>query len=85
MGYNGPRMKPDDPIGFCRCGFNKGAHRAMEAYHGEERLEGRKSSSTAKANSGCTKYRESGLTLREALKLRSCSRRWFETQKRLEA
>jgi len=76
--YHGPRMKPDDLIGFCMCGYNKGGHQPQESYYGEQRLEDKKSSSSAHAETGCTEYRESGLTLREALKLRHCSRLWVE-------
>jgi len=74
-------MRPDDLVGHCLCGHNKGAHRPMEAYYGEERLEGRKSSSTALRLSGCREYRESGVTLGETMKMRYCQYRWKNLKK----
>lgn len=65
--YNGPRMMPSDLVGHCLCGLNRGAHKPSEAYYGEERLEGRKSSSYAMRVADCPEYRESGRTLEESL------------------
>ena len=70
-----PRYSPETVLSHCVCGMNKGAHEPSEAYYMEERLEGRKSSSTAK-RSGCTGYRPAGLTLREVMRLRGCEYRW---------
>ena len=70
-------MLPSDEVGLCLCGLNRGAHRPQEAYYGEERLEGRKSSSMAQAY-GCSGYRESHLSLSEVMKLRYCGRRWLD-------
>jgi hypothetical protein len=85
MTYDGRRIGPDDLMKHCLCGYNRGAHRPMEAYYGEEKLEGRKSTTTAQRDNGCPGYRESGLTVREVLRLRYCSRRWYGVRKGLEA
>jgi hypothetical protein len=76
MNYTGPRMYPGDLVGYCMCGLNKGAHRPSEAYYMEERLEGRKSSSMALRRYGCAEYKESGVTLAEAMNLRGCMYKW---------
>jgi hypothetical protein len=69
-------MSPDDLVGWCLCGLNRGAHRPSEAYYQEERLEGRKSSSLALRENGCAEYQESGLTLGESMRLRYCMLMW---------
>jgi hypothetical protein len=76
-----PIYEAHDLVGHCLCGHNLGGHRPMEAYYGEERLEGKKSSSTALREAGCKEYRESGMTLGETFKLRHCMRRWLELKK----
>jgi hypothetical protein len=72
---------PDELVGHCLCGLNKGAHKPSEAYYGEERLEGRKSSSMALRENGCSSYRESGMTFGETMCLRQCMRRWLQCKR----
>ena len=79
--YSGRTLYPSDSAGLCRCGLSKGAHKPSEAYYGEYRLEGRRSSSTALRWKGCSGYRESGLTLGEARKLSRCMMRWRQCLK----
>jgi hypothetical protein len=78
--YTGPRMLPTDLMGHCLCGMNKGGHRTSERYYREEELEGRMTSSPALERSGCTGYRESGMTLSESMRMRHCVRRWQEVR-----
>jgi len=75
-----PTYGPDFVLSNCVCGEPEGGHRPDEAYYGEERLEGRKSSSSAKRR-GCAGYRPAGLTIREMFRARYCSYRWARTRK----
>jgi len=68
-------------LGHCKsCGLNEAYHRADEAYYGEEKLEGRKSSSTAK-RAGCRGYENSHATFTETMRLRYCAKRWKECRR----
>jgi len=71
-----PSYGPETLVGHCRCGFNWGAHKPSEAYYGEFKLEGKRSSSRALREARCPEYRESGLTLREAFAMRGCMYKW---------
>ena len=76
--YSGPRMGPEDLMGQCLCGLNRGAHRPSERYYRELELEGHMSSSMSLREHGCPSYRESGMTLGEGMRLRHCMRRYQE-------
>jgi len=75
--YNGRAYGPDEPMSNCRnCLWPEAWHEPAEAYYGEERLEGRKSSSPAKRMNNCRGYENAGLTLGELSSLRYCSGQW---------
>ena len=77
--YNGNTLD----LGHCKsCGMNPGAHRPGEAYHGEMKLEGKMSSSTAK-RAGCQGYENSHCTFTEVMRQRYCARRWRDCQRGL--
>ena len=72
---------PEYVLGHCVCRAPKGAHEPCEAYHGEERLEGCKSSSVALRDRNCSEYRPSGVTLEEVMRMRACEYKWRRVQK----
>lgn len=79
--YKGPRSGPETVLDHCKCRMPKCYHEPSEAYYGEERLEGRKSSSVALRERGCRRYEPSGVTLQEVMNLRGCEYKWRRVQK----